>query len=114
MSIAEYVRALTKEQLNFLIERAQLRLVEIATEGYVELYGVFGGNKTRWFESKKYAEAFFLTTAKQVLSENYPELSMEKRKVPLNELAEYLGKEKAESIIKNGSLIMQNQQAVKA
>lgn len=106
MSINEYVQSLTSDQLTHLIEQAQKRLVEIASEGHVVLYGVFGGSKTKWFEIKHDANDYFMQAAKEALTDSYPEVSMEKRRVKLNELAEYLGKEKAKSIIENGSLIV--------
>lgn len=109
MSINEYVQSLTTNQLKYLIEQAQKRLVEIATEGHVVLYGVFGGSKTKWFDIRHDANDYFMQAAKEALTDSYPEVLMEERRVELNELTEYLGNEKAKSIIENGSLIVKKE-----
>lgn len=106
MSINEYVQSLTANQLKHLIEQAQKRIVEIASEGHVVLYGVFGGSTTKWFDVKHDADIYFMQAAREALTNSYPEVLMEIRRVELNELTEYLGKDKAKSIIENGSLIV--------
>ena len=109
MSINEYVQSLTSNQLKYLIDQAQKRLVEIASEGYVVLYGVFSGSETKWFDIKHDANDYFMQAARAALTDSNPEVLMEKRRVELNELTEYLGKEKAKSIIENGSLIVKKE-----
>jgi hypothetical protein len=106
MSISKYVKTLTAEQLDILIDCANKRKVEIKSEGHVVVYGVFGGQSTKWFDSKESADGCFLIAAKEALSDNYPEVSMEKRRIELHELAEYLGSEKAKEIIAQGLLII--------
>lgn len=99
MSISEYVKTLTTAQLDHLIDCANKRKLEISSEGHFVVYGVFGGKNTKWFENKFDADAFFLVAAAEALASKFPEVSMEPRKVELNELAEYLGSEKAKEII---------------
>lgn len=75
---------------------SQARIKEIESKGQVRIFGVFKGRSNfAWFGIRADAEAAFLQAAIEVAGERYPEVSIDPRLVPVEELAEYLGEKAA-------------------
>lgn len=100
ISHTDYIKGKTDEQLKHLIEVATARLKEIKSAGKVNLFGVFRGQTSdKWFTNAEDAKAHFIDKAKDEVHSPYPEMSMETRKVPVEELADYLGEAEAKAFL---------------
>ncbi len=100
ISHTDYIKGQTDEQLKHLIEVATARLKEIKSAGKVVIHGVFCGHaNSKWFTDKAIAQAHFVDKAKDESLRPYPEMSLEKRVVPVEELADYLGEAEAKAFL---------------
>lgn len=98
---SNWLNQMDREQLQFAIEEAQRILKQKSSLGKVRLYGVFPDNsETKWFYEKEKADQYFMASAAEELKSRHPEVSLERRLVPIEELAEYIGKEAADELLK--------------
>jgi len=96
-----WLKNLDRNQLEHAISSAKEILKAKTSQGKVALFGVFGGKDgSKWYGDKDEAESYYLVAAKESLSKRYPEVSIEKRLVPIEELAEFLGEEIAATYLK--------------
>lgn len=99
-SIKEYVSSCDTEQLKVLIDVASKRLKEVTSKGKVPLFGVFGGAKgAKWFSEKEAAENYYIEAAKESLKGRFPEVSLEKRLVSIEDLNDYLDKFEVDKLL---------------
>ncbi len=95
-SIDDYVKGCNQDQLKTLIDKAQKRQKYLASAGKVLLFGVFSSkDSAKWFTSPGEAKTAFVEAAKNDIEERYPEVSIERRSVFVEELPEYLGEKRA-------------------
>lgn len=94
-----WMSGLTRDQLQRAIEIAQDLIKEKTNQGKVTLFGVFKNNDAEWHLSRDEAEACFLAAASDIVKKSNPELSLERRKVPTEELAEYIGEARAAALL---------------
>ena len=97
-----FLNNLDREQLKYAISSAQEILQKKSSLGMVLLFGVFGGaNGAKWFTEAEDAKSDYLEAAKESLKDRRPEISLEERKVPLEEVEGYLGSQKANELIES-------------
>lgn len=96
-----FLNHLDRGQLDYAISEAQA-LKKMKTDiGKVKLFGVFGGNKgSEWFYDEDKAKNAYILAATESLSSTYPEISLDTRKVPAEELKEYLSPDDAKEALK--------------
>lgn len=100
ISHTDYIKDKTDEQLKHLIEVATARLKEIKSAGKVKLFGVFCSRvNSKWFTNSQAAKDHFIEIAKDEVNSRFPEISMENRIVPVEELADYLGEAEAKAFL---------------
>ena len=100
VSIDDYVNGCNQDQLKTLIDKAQKRQKYLATAGKVTLFGVFSSKDLpKWFITSSEAKTAFIEAAKNDIEERYPEVSLDKRRVFIEELPEYLGEERAKQYL---------------
>lgn len=91
MSFKTYVENLDASQLENLIRIASGQLKKVKSKGKVRIVGVFGGKGgSRWFFSEVEARHDYLVAAQESLENRYPEVSLEKRMVHIEELDQYI------------------------
>ena len=95
VSIREYVDSCNEEQLEILIRVANERQKYLKRKGKVILIRVFTPNCVKWFAHQNDANKYYLESAKESLNHPMPGISLEKEKVNLDQVADYLGKEAA-------------------
>ena len=96
-----FLNHLDRDQLDYAIEYAKEIKKEKTNIGKVELFGVFGGKKSsEWFWDEDKAKQAYIAAATESLDRPYPEISFDTRKVPAEELEEYLSKDDAEQALK--------------
>lgn len=96
-----FLNHLDRDQLDYAIESAKEIKKEKTNIGKVELFGVFGGKKSsEWFWDEDKAKQAYIAAATESLDRPYPEISFDTRKVPAEELEEYLSKDDAEQALK--------------
>jgi hypothetical protein len=97
-----FLGCLDRGQLEYAISSAERILKAKSSLGYVSLFGVFGGDDgAQWFLKIEDAENCYLEVAKESLKSSRPEISLEKRKVPLEEIRDYLKEADADELIKS-------------
>ena len=100
MSFYDYVSKLEVAQLENLIKIAGDRLVKLKSEGEVKIFGVFSSSaNVGWFGFKHDADKKYLEEAERSLQGRYPEVSMDIRLVPIEELKDYLGEENTKELM---------------
>jgi len=89
-----FLNHLDRDQLEYAISAAK-EIKKLKTDiGKVELFGIFGGDKgSEWFYDEGLAKEAYLRAASESLSGPCPEVSFESKKVPAEELEEYLKKD---------------------
>jgi hypothetical protein len=108
MSFKTYVEKLDEGQLDNLIKIANAQLKKIKSKGRVRIFGVFGGKDgSNWFFLEGDARDGYLIAAKESLDTKYPEVSIEKRMVNVEELNQYITDEEkiAEFLASNPKIV---------
>ena len=96
-----FLNHLDRDQLDYAIEEAKRIKKQKTDIGKVKLFGVFGGKKgSEWFWDEGVAKKAYVLAATESLEKPYPEISFDTRKVPAEELEEYLSKDDAEQALK--------------
>lgn len=108
MDIKKHINSLNKDQLEHVIECIKVRKSEISSQGYVRLYGVSDGHVLNWYADETDAHSCFMDMAKSSLRDEYPEVSLVKKNVDLDDLAEYIGEANANLIIEQGTLVVKS------
>lgn len=99
---SNFLKSLSREQLQYALEEGAKILKEKTSKGKVEVFGVFGGKDgAKWHLNKDDAENYYLIAAKESLSSKYPEVSFERRLVPVEELSDYLSGDELDTAIKS-------------
>ena len=92
-----FLKHLDRDQLDYAIEKAKELKKEKTNIGKIDIFGVFGGkSRSNWFHDYELAKQAYLKAAEESLSNPYPEISFEKRLVPIEELSSYLSDEDIE------------------
>ena len=99
-SIQEYVNSCDSAQLVTLIDFAKKRQKHLESRGKIILFGVFSSkDPAKWFLTPGEAKTAFIEAAKNDVDEKFPEVSIDRTSVYVEELAEYLGEERAKQYL---------------
>lgn len=99
-SIVDYVASCNEGQLETLIEQAQKKLKHCRSRGKVRLFGVFSSkDRAKWFWDRNKANIQFVEAARNDIGEKYPEVSLEKRLVYVEDLSEYFDEENVKKFL---------------
>ena len=111
-SIEEYVNSCDVTQLKTLIEKAKARQKYLESAGQVTLFGVFSSKDLpKWFPTLSEAKAAFVESAQNDLEERYPEVSLERHRVFIEDLPVYLGAHRAKQYVENSSSLQRNDES---
>ena len=96
-----FLNHLDRGQLDYAIKEAERIKKQKTDIGKVELFGVFGGNNgAEWFWEKDKAKEAYILAATESLDKPYPEISFDTRKVPAEELEDYLKEYEIKEVLK--------------
>lgn len=106
-SIQEYVNSCDYAQLACLIERATARQKHLSSAGKIRVFGVFSSkDSAKWFTNLNDAQAAFVEAAKADIDERFPEVSLQRNSIFIEDLSEYIGEESAKQYLKGATELL--------
>ncbi len=106
-SIQEYVNSCDYGQLTSLIERATARQKHLASAGKIRVFGVFSSKEIpKWFTNLDEAKAAFVEAAKADIDERFPEVSLQRNSIFIEDLVECIGEESAKQYLKQAPKLL--------